>query len=385
MRHQEKASDSPTNGRKEAVARGESLFSQADYRAALDMFREVGSEQQCGPDDGLWGRIAACYRQLGAIEELENLAKDLGAIARPHVQVVLQLALARAATKSFDSALSGLDSAFADYDPDQQADILRIRSGILSSADRHEESIETVASMFELGTPAADRWARFSLALAERKQQQAVLRQSTQGNKLRAYWQDRKDAVYIHVCRQLIEIMGHSAKAVADIGSNQTPTLDFFPGQPTKFSVDPGSPYENHDVISVREDFFNWTPPEPIQLASCLQVMEHVADVSSFAARMLEITEVALISVPYMEAPGLNKGHIHSRIDLERVSEWFGRRPNYHYIAEELSGGKRIICVFDTATEAYWPTLCGHCVHGLQFKYRWSIEDSSLDSRNASD
>lgn len=367
-----------SGSRRTAIAIGEKRLSEGDHRAALDSFRELASNQQCPPDDGVWGRIAACYRKLGQTRELETLLDELGAIARPHFQVVLQVALARAGDKSFDLALSGLDSALSAYGPDQQANILRIRSCILSIADRHEESLETVASMFDLGTPNADRSARFSLALAEKKQRQAVVSNSSQAEKLQAYWQKRKEFVYIHVCRQLIRIMGHSAEVVADIGSNKTPTLDTFPGNPLKFSVDPGSPYESHDVTSVRQDLLNWVPPKPIQLASCLQVMEHVRDVHSFAERLLKISEVSLISVPHLEEAGSNQGHLHNRIDLERITEWFGRAPNYHYIARELSGDERIVCVFDTTTSAQWETLSYDCPQGLQFRYRWSPSSSSL-------
>lgn len=385
MRHKSTETSSITETKRDAILRGETLYSQKSYSAALDVFDELVSHYECAPSDGIWGRIAACLRKLARHEELDTLAKTIDATGRPHVQVVLQLALARAAEGKVDEALSELESVVGDYEPDQQADILRIRSEIQSAAGRHKESLRSVASMFELGTPAADSWARFSLALAERKQRQAALAASRPAARLRAYWEDRRNSVYIHVCRQLIKIMGRSAKAVADIGSNQTPTLDFYPGCPLKYSVDPGSPYESHDVTSVREDFLKWAPPEPIHFLSCLQVMEHVADATSFAARLLEVSEVALVSVPYMEAPGLNEGHIHSRIDLQRITEWFGRAPNYHYIAKELSGCERIICVFDTTTTAHWPTLCDHCIHGLRFQYRWSLQGSSLDQESGRD
>lgn len=365
-------------GKAEASARVKFLVRQGKHRAALAEFDELTAGSQPSSNDGIWGHVAVCYRKLSMIEELRSLRERLAEARRPHVQVNLQLALAYAMMEKSDMAVTFLDSVCGDYPPEQQAEILRVRAGILSDAGRHDEAIKCVSSIFAIGTPAADRRARFALALAERKRDRAVLNRSSPAAKLKAYWNERRHAVYIHVCSQLIKIMGRSAQVVADIGSNQTPILDYYPGNPLKYSVDPGSPYVNDDVIAVPEDFFDWDPPNPVQLASCLQVMEHVPDVSAFAARLMELCEVALISVPYLEAPGLNEGHIHSRIDIERISDWFGRAPNYHFIAKELSGAERIICVFDTTTTAHWLTLCDHCVNGLGFKYRWSTSGSSL-------
>ncbi|NJM36302.1 MAG: hypothetical protein HC850_18205 [Rhodomicrobium sp.] len=149
--------------------------------------------------------------------------------------------------------------------------------------------------------------------------------------------------------------------------------LDAFPSECRKYSVDPMTPYAGAGVTPVRADFLEWRPPEPIEIATCFQVMEHVREPQKFAARLLEVAEVTIVSVPYKEAPGLNPGHLHSMIDEDTVAEWFGRRPNYAYIAHELDGGDRIISVFDGRAGERWPTLCGHCEHGLRFRYRWSM------------
>ena len=366
------------NERMQMISHAERFIAAGDHKAALDVFLELAETEACEPADGIWGRIAACYRKLSMSEELHSLKNRLEAAGRPPVQVILQTALAHVDRKRPEEAIDLLGAARPGFPPDQQAEILRVWAGILSDEGRHDETISCIRSMFGLGTPHSDRQARFALALAERKRNRDELRMLGNAARLEAYWQDRRDSVYIHVCRELIRVMGRSASVVADIGSNRTPILDFFAHAPVKYSVDPGSPYVAHDVISVREDFFKWTPPKAIQIASCLQVMEHVQDVPAFAARLLEISEVALVSVPYMEPAGANAGHLHSEIDLGRITGWFGRPPNYHFIARELSGAERIICVFDTTTSSLWPTLCGHCAQGLRFRYRWSLKGSGM-------
>lgn len=366
--------------RAEVIARARELMEQGSYQDAPGILERITSGSNLEAGDGIWGLVAACYRKAGKSDQLGALKERLATSGRPNIQVILQTGLAFAGTRQVDAAVAELDAAFAEYGSNEQADILRVKAGILSEADRHVEAIDCVAKakLFSIGTPYADRWARFSLALAERKRDQATLSRTDNTTRLEAYWRERRDAVYIHVCRQLIKVIGSSAQVVADIGSNRTPTLDFFPGSPTKYSVDPGSPYDGADVIPVREDFFHWNPPTRVQVVSCLQVMEHVENVRAFAARLLELGEVVLISVPFMEPPGLNEGHVHSRIKLESVEDWFGRKPNYHFIAKELSGAERIVCVFDTTTTAQWLTLCDHCVNGLAFKYRWSTAGSSV-------
>lgn len=354
------------------LARAEKLTAEGDHESALPIWEWLTSSQRCDVGNGMWGRLAACYRRLSREDDLEELLVNLRRAGRPHVQVVLQMALARVDSGRFEDALAVLDAAKPAYEADRQAEILRIRTTILSHSGRHREAMACAASIPELGTSEAGRQGAFALALAELKQRRETIERSDQDTKLRAYWQDRRQFVYIHVCHQLIKLLGASARVVADIGSNRTPILDFFPGSPLKYSVDPASPFSGTGVVAINADFLTWNPPERIHVGTCLQVLEHIPDVNAFASRLLELCEIVLISVPYMERPGVNSGHIHSEIDLEKVARWFGRAPNFHYVAQELSGDERIICVFDRTTTVQWPTLCEKCRHGLPFRYRWS-------------
>jgi len=88
-----------------------------------------------------------------------------------------------------------------------------------------------------------------------------------------------------------------------------------------------------------------------------------------------------MISVPYLESPGVNPGHIHSMIDLKTLESWFGTAPNYHYIAREMSGEERLIALFDTKVDDAYPNFNMESSTALQFKFRWSLDGSGIPIR----
>lgn len=198
------------------------------------------------------------------------------------------------------------------------------------------------------------------------------------GDPWKVYWNSRKNYVYMHVCRQIIEIVGRSATVVADIGSNRTPILSFLPEVPIRYSIDPVTPYTGQGVIPIYEDFLKWDPGQPIHFGICMQVMEHVPSPGEFAQRLLNLCEVVLVSVPYLEPPGVNPGHIHSNIDLDMLFSCFGREPNYHYIATELSGDQRIIALYDRRSAEKFPNLHPESGTAMRFRFRWSLRNSGL-------
>ena len=81
-------------------------------------------------------------------------------------------------------------------------------------------------------------------------------------------------------------------------------------------------------------------------MATCFQVLEHVPNAHGFAQKLLEISKVLVVSVPYKWEKGKNKTHVHDPVDETKLFEWFGREPDYFYLATELSGVKRLIQVY---------------------------------------
>jgi len=187
------------------------------------------------------------------------------------------------------------------------------------------------------------------------------------------YWARRQKMVYLFVVEQIAKSIGQNANAIIDIGSNATPILDWFPEVPHKYSLDPGRPYEAADVVSIKEDFLKWNCEERIDLGLCLQVLEHVKFPQHFAERLMTLCEIAVVSVPYKWPADKTKYHRHDPIDLEKIVKWFGRNPNYQYIAQEINGEQRIILVYDRTKEDEWGNI-----NEAKFMFRWSLRGSGL-------
>jgi hypothetical protein len=164
----------------------------------------------------------------------------------------------------------------------------------------------------------------------------------------RDYWARRQDLLYYQVVRILAQGLGKDATSVIDIGSWNTPTLDWFPDTIARTSLDLRTPYRAEGVTSVAADFLTWQPVRTYDLALCLQVLEHVKDARGFAQKLLEVARVVIISVPYRWPETRNKYHVHDPVTIDKLKQWFGRAPSYAYlVAEPTSGIERLVCVFD--------------------------------------
>jgi len=280
--------------------------------------------------------------------------------------------------RNVDRTKQVCDEALNEFPPNAHVPILRTKAVIEIDNALFDDALSTICSLARINQ-RGNAEARFLIALREEKVHRHTVKLGSNEEKLSDYWNTRANFVYLHVCKRLINIIGRSASVVADIGSNRTPLLDFFPGNPVKYSVDPATPYSGKGVTPVREDFLHWIPPQKIEFCTCLQVLEHVPDVSRFAKKLLEVCEVSLVSVPYKEGPGANISHIHSMIDYKAISTWFEREPNFFYVAKELGNEERIICVFDRTAQEKFKTLSESCIYGLKYRYRWSLAGSGLE------
>jgi hypothetical protein len=161
------------------------------------------------------------------------------------------------------------------------------------------------------------------------------------------YWLARKDSIYLHVARQICIKYGGEAASVIDIGSNATPTLEWHRGRATRLvSLDLRNPYVAEGVESVKGDFLGFVADSRFDLATCFQVLEHIKDPRSFAQKILDVAKVAVVSVPYKWPKGRSKHHLHDPVDEEKMLQWFGRAPDFRYVAKELNGIRRMIEVY---------------------------------------
>jgi hypothetical protein len=161
------------------------------------------------------------------------------------------------------------------------------------------------------------------------------------------YWDERKDSIYLYVTRAICMKLVKMPNSVIDIGSNKTPILEWFRGYSNKLvSLDLFNPYEADGVQSVMRDFLTYETNDKFTLALCLQVLEHVDDAESFARKLLTISNVLVISVPYKWKFDACIHHVHDPVDEEKLFSWFAKNPVYSYLATELNGVKRLIQVY---------------------------------------
>ena len=180
------------------------------------------------------------------------------------------------------------------------------------------------------------------------------------------YWRKRKDSIYLFAARQMCLRCCPAPRSVIDIGSRWTPTLEWHRDSAKRLvSVDLCRPYAAPGVESVVGDFLDYRDRE-FDLVTCFQVLEHVADAGAFAKKLLETGRVVVVSVPYRWKKGTCRSHIHDPVDEAKMRRWFGREPDYSYVARELNGVARLIQVYrrgsprerpESLTSRYWRAL----------------------------
>ena len=252
------------------IQKAEALSHASQFSEAISAWRQVIAYGRRAPD-GAYSRLAQAHRKLGQFGECEAVLRS--AQAAGNVSTTLMLETAQASLTESDMpvaiARSELALDIAANRAERETALLflarvRAKNGNIDKArDLLRECADSTG-----GNPSGD--LRHTAAFVDLQEQKSSAADGWAG-----YWQQRKDYVYLHVARQLIRLLARSASVVADIGSNKTPTLDFFEHADTKYSVDISAPYVADGVISVTEDFFTWQPIERIQFGTCMQVMEH--------------------------------------------------------------------------------------------------------------
>lgn len=168
---------------------------------------------------------------------------------------------------------------------------------------------------------------------------------------IEAYWQARRNLLYYHVVRVLVEGLSDGARSILDVGSGGCPYLDWFPNIGERVSLDRRLPYEGPGVTPVRADFLDWTPDRLFDIVTCLQVLEHVSRADLFAQRLLSAGKIVVVSVPYKWAPdatGSYTSHVHDPVDEEKMKLWFAREPNFQYVCREAERpSRRLIQVYE--------------------------------------
>lgn len=164
------------------------------------------------------------------------------------------------------------------------------------------------------------------------------------------YWNDRFDLIYYQVVDYIVRAVGADARSLVDVGTGGCPYLEWFDWIDRRVSIDINKPYASATVEGLRANILTDPVPDGFDICTCLQVLEHVRDATSFARRLPQLARTVIVSVPYKWPENRTQGHIHDPVDLEKLTQWFGRPPNYQMTVQEplrRTKNLRLIAIFD--------------------------------------
>lgn len=173
---------------------------------------------------------------------------------------------------------------------------------------------------------------------------------TTEHDKWVDYWNDRFDLLYYQTVDYIVRAVGVDARSLVDVGTGGCPYLEWFSWIERRVSIDIDKPYSSPTVQALNANILHDDVPEDFDICTCLQVLEHVPEAKKFARRLTELAPTVIVSVPYLWPEGRTEGHLHDPVDMEKLSGWFGREPNYHVIVEEplrRMKNKRLVAIFD--------------------------------------
>lgn len=162
------------------------------------------------------------------------------------------------------------------------------------------------------------------------------------------YWEKREDDIYLFATRQICKRFCEKPERVLDVGSNNTPILEWFRSSAnTLVSLDISTPYQQSGITSLKADFLTYPIEDSYDLVTCFQVLEHIPNARAFAQKLLSLAPIVVVSVPYMWPQGACTEHVHDPVNEEKLLDWFGQVPIFKYLVTELNGVRRLILVYE--------------------------------------
>lgn len=159
------------------------------------------------------------------------------------------------------------------------------------------------------------------------------------------YWESRKHLKYYKKVLKLAKKYSFDAKSVLDVGSHDTPLLDYIDWISKKVAIDLNTTPTNKTSLNLKIDFLKYDRND-FDFVLCLQVLEHIINPEKFASKLLNTGNIIIISVPYKWDKDFCDHHIHDPIDEGKIKQWFKKDWIDHTIVEEFDGTKRLIVVF---------------------------------------
>jgi len=163
------------------------------------------------------------------------------------------------------------------------------------------------------------------------------------------YWAHRMDMMYYHYVDYIVRTVAREARSLIDVGTANCPYLELFDWIPERISFDIEPPYSSEAVTGLQGDFLTHDFARRFDVATCLQVLEHVPDPGPFGRRLLGLADIVIVSVPHRWPPTAADEHLHDPIDSAKLRGWMGRRPNYEVVVQEpfrSRVGQRLIALY---------------------------------------
>jgi hypothetical protein len=170
------------------------------------------------------------------------------------------------------------------------------------------------------------------------------------------YWRDRSDMMYYRYLEFIIRTVARDAGSMIDVGTGGARYLEWFDWIGERVSFDRHPPPEGNGITPVEGDFMTHSFDRRYEVATCLQVLEHVPEPGPFLQKLFSISDLTVISVPYRWPAGKVADHVNDPVTDEKLAAWAGRAPNYRVVVTEpFRAPRRLIAVYDTAdTDRYW-------------------------------
>lgn len=164
------------------------------------------------------------------------------------------------------------------------------------------------------------------------------------------YWLRRQHLMYYQCIRQVVDFLGTPGTSILDVGSGNSPYLEWFEWAEPRVSVDINVPYRSETVTGIQADILTHRFERVFDICTCFQVLEHVVEPKPFAQRLFELGHVVVVSVPLGWPRGWLKGHVQDPVDQAKLAAWTRRAPDYEIVVKEPlrhNCAERLVCIYD--------------------------------------
>ena len=99
-------------------------------------------------------------------------------------------------------------------------------------------------------------------------------------------------------------------------------------------------------ITPIEADFLTWEPERQFDVATCLQVLEHLDNPVPFCEKLKKIARHLIVSVPYKWL-GNAPGHVQDPVDEQKLLGWMQLRPNNSQVVYEPFREGRLIAYYN--------------------------------------